>query len=160
MDVNNKLLSFMLKTKLDESEIKTLIEAYSSFVSVSSKDYYYNQAYLDSYVSDFILARNKVKERQVVLKYLMIPIVLKGGSYRKSKLRITVNNTIVYYKGKFGLKSDFNLQSIKDNSVVIEYFYMTDVCKVQYYTTKLNSPNLRDEIIKETNDFLSTIAEE
>lgn len=160
MDVNNKLLSYMLKTNLKESEIRNLVEAYSCFVSVFNKDYYYNQAYLDSYVSDFMLARDKIKERQVVLKYLMIPLVLNSCSYKKSKLRITVNNSIVYSKGKFGIQSDFNLQNIVDNSIVIEYFYMADVCKVQYYTTNLNAPNLRDEIITATNEFLTAITEE
>lgn len=160
MDVNNNLLTYMLKTDLDEKEIRTLIEAYSCFVSVFNKDYYYNRAYLDSYVNDFLLARKKVKERQIVLKYLMIPIALKRYSYKKSKLRITVNNIIVYSKGKFGIKSDFNLHNITDNSIVIEYFYMTDVCKVQYYATNLKAPNLKDEIITVTNEFLAAITEE
>ncbi len=160
MKAKAKLLQYMLDAEFDEVKIKEMLEAYSIYISFTNKEYHYNQTYLESYFSDFKYMKDTMNKRRGIMDSILLSIHKKDRAYDEARLRISINDTVIYSEGIFGIKTDFNINNLKGNSIFIEFYYMADQCKVRFLKTDMDKPTILKDIENATDDFLDLITKE
>jgi hypothetical protein len=153
MGGNTELLQWGLKSSLSKVQIKELIHAYSCFICATNKDYYYNGTYLESYIDNLVELQKVIKEKENVLLYVIAPLFEYRHGIDLSNIRITINDTIEFFKYKFAIKENLVIEKIAQKSIEIEYAYL-DTFYVQFKDFKLDSKTLKEEILEATKNFL------